>query len=471
MDRKYVVSALIAAMFISGCGGGGGSDSETVDTGNTLPDTSSPVEETSNRGQAEVTKRSSVLAESFSYDGNYDYVSVSGKAFDPMEAEMGNAFAASCDGMSDRYYDNGLVRAYSDGGVTDEELKQAGDQARGTLEMTLTASGLTIDDFQQSFFSTLHPKAVREILDYAESGVPVNWHDGAEWGVIRSAIHNPVISFYDLLDEDEMALFEAGEHVKYRDLIESHFMAMQSWEKMKVLVALQEALVTFAEFDPDAPLGGGGSDDAVGEPDYDWSWGPEPVINEEMAANPEYAALFDNPAVDPVVNVCVLSENNTPDQFDAEVGINSVTFGTGTDNVEVGKAMAKVIGLHLATTYRYDYVQAMPFWFTEGMAFSLIVTSYDKVDADTLVEQDALNNFGLAEESYASIVEGLEADKNTDFLMNLYYAQRFIPKADGDSTNKGFSDAFAELVQAPNHPDLTYQSFKDNFGSIMASLL
>lgn len=466
MERKFAACALVAAMLLTGCGGGGGGGGSS-DSGPSAgsPETNSPGSDA--ESGATVDPRAKVNALTFSYDGQIKSVAVSGHTFDPMADEVGPTIADSCVAMDDRFYDNGFVRVYSDGGATDAELKAAGDQALGTLDMALTASKLTLSEFGTQFFSNLHPKTVREILDnYAVNGVPYYEYDevSGTFYETRSPLHEAVIDIGVEMDEQDKALYAAGSLDAYRAAVSDVLLDMTPEFREYALSQLQQVIAGYVYHDPDSgPTDG----DATGGP----SGGIGLVDDAALASDPMYAPIFDKPLVDPTVNICLLSQGNVPADFTSEVGINSVTVATGADNVAIGKAMAEVVGLHLATTYRYDYVAAMPFWFTEGLAFGLLVPEYDAVSATKLVEQDALVSTDLEEESYATIVEALEAATPDLFMMDLYYAQRLIGKDPGDPAAKGFDQAFSALVEAPGYPNLSYTQFQDNFASIMNSIL
>ncbi|TYC63843.1 hypothetical protein FMN52_01050 [Marinobacter sp. BW6] len=457
------------AILATGCGGGSAGDSSgsaSEESGTLNP--SEPIE-------IEVPKvdpKETVNAIVFDYPGMIKSVSASGKEFDPMTDEIGASNADSCVDRDDRYYDNGFVRVYSDGGVTDSELKVAGDQALGTLETALAAIGSSKEEFQSELFSTIRPRVIREIVDnYAVNGVPYfyfNYETGGSFTGVEYTVplHDVAVELGYAMTQEERLLYESGDMQAYREAVAETFLELPSALREYDIISLQSKLADYDEFKSQENAGGIDYD-AVGDPGF----GIDVAYYERLAADPRYAAIFDSPVIDPVVNLCLLSQGNIPNEFDTEVGINSVTIATGTSNIEVGLSMAKYLGVHLATTYRYNYVANMPFWFTEGLAFSLIFPGFEKIEATTLVDQNALNRLDLNPEYYATIVEGIESEEENSQLTNLYFAQRFVSYSDGDSDSKGFNEAFEDLVQVSGYPNLTYSRFKSEFASIIDYLL
>ncbi|MBZ2169463.1 hypothetical protein [Marinobacter sp. F4216] len=468
-DGYKIIGALFSALLLTGCGGGseassGGDINSNIEVDG--GDDSGIGADTGDGGDLGLTVEKGVLDDmTFSYSGEIKSIAVTGEAFDPMFGLANAGEAAECVGRDDRYYENGLIRVYSDGGATDDQLKSIGDAAQGTLEMAIAGIGYNKDTFMADLFSHLHPKTVNRILnDYARNGIPVVVGSDGNGGreIEIWAMHE--LSFHlDLnLSDEEKAMFANGQHESYRDAVSEVILTADRNLRETILEQVQYAFVRYEYDDPNA----GVLYQYVDNFSPAWEGSSEQAYMEE-----NYPDLFVDAMVDEVFNVCVLTEGNIPSGFESENGINAVVVSEDISNTDLGVAMAKEVNKHLATTYRYDYFTGMPEWFEEGVAYSLLDRNIAKPTADLLSEAGIPEAAAENDKLNAALVMAMEGVNNDLFMAELYLNQRLVTYDDSDASEDGFKAVFDALVTAPGYPNLTYVEFVNNFDSIMADIL
>lgn len=463
-EGKLIIGALFTAMLLTGCGGSSSSSGGDTNNENNVGTGDINGGGGSAGGDLSLTPEKGILDdETFSYNGEIKSIAVTGKAFDPMFglADAGNATA--CVGMDDRYYENGLVRVYSDGGATDAQLKDVGDAAMGTLEMAIASTGYDTTGFMGEFYSNLHPKTVNRLLnEYAYNGVPAIESDGSGGEVtVIYPLHWAAFDVEIYLTDAEKALFDNGQFAEYRDAVSKVILSATPQTRRYILEQVQQALVYYEYRNPNDGMD---TPPTIASPSWEGS-----AEQAYMEAN--YPDLFVDAQVDEVFNVCVLTEGNIPTDFESENGINSVTVAEDISYTNLGVAMAEEVTKQIASTYRFDYVKAMPEWFKEGVAYSLLDRNIQLPDAGLLVEAGIPGQAADNDKLNAIVVMALENANGALFMPEIYLNQRAVTYVSGDAATDGFEAVFEAMVSAPNYPNLTYDQFVSNFESIMTDLL